>query len=260
MLARHSRRLHNVVTRLRSVSATTTRARSSRRRRKRVEASDRAFQSSAYLDSRATPAMMRSAAWIMAGIVLLITAVVPFRRIVIGLHAGAYVVYGVALVAGYVLSGLLLAWWSRRSHNSGVTVLAATYLFAAVMVLANVIVILEPSRSPGAARMSLWLWVLWHFGVPLGVLAYTQRRLTIGAGLKSAALAAAAASAAAFLFAWFGSGHLILINGLRITSVFSGACTVAGLVVALALWRLLRTRSSKAPRPHACARSAYDRE
>ena len=198
------------------------------------------------LNARATPAMVRSVARIAAAIALLILVAFPFRSIVIGLLQSVYIIYGTALVAGYALSGLLLAWWSRRSSNASVAMLSATYLFSATMVLTNVILILEPNRPPAVAQASLWLWVLWHFGLPLGILVSTQQRLAIGSGLRSAVLAAVGASGAAFLFAWFGSRHLILTENGRITTVFWVACAVAGAVAALALWRLLRRGRSSA--------------
>ena len=178
---------------------------------------ERNFLSASGLDATATPAMMRSVARIAALIALVIGAAIPFRSIVIGLFPGIYMVYGIALVAGYSLSGLLLGWWSRRSSNHGVTILAATYLFAAVMVLTNVILIIEPNRSPGAMQASLWFWLLWHIGIPLGILASTVRRPCIGGRLREAVVVAAGASAAAFAFVWFGSHHLIVVANNQTT-------------------------------------------
>lgn len=206
---------------------------------------ERDFLAATGLDARATPALQRWVARIGLGIALFIAAVIPFRTIVIGLLPSVYVVYGIALVAGYALSGLLLAWWSRRSRSAHAAVLSATYLFAATMVLTNVISILEPGRTHEMAQTSLWLWVLWHFGLPFGILMSTLRRLPIRGGLASAVLVAAGAAGAAFLFALFGSRHLALTEDGRLTLVFDVACAVAALVAVLALRRLLaRGRSS----------------
>ena len=200
---------------------------------------ERNFLTASGLDAPATPAMVRSAARIAALIVLFIAATIPFRSIVIGLLPGAYVVYGIALVAGYALSGLLLGWWSRRSSNPGVTVLSATYLFAAVMVLTNVILILEPNRPPAAAQASLWFWVLWHLGLPLGILASTVRRLPVGGGLAAPSLARGRRIRRRVRVRWFGSRHLILfennpdddgvLGGLRGRRHRRRACALASL-------------------------------
>lgn len=205
---------------------------------------ERNYLTSSGLDAAVTPAMMRAVARIAFLIVLFIGATIPFRSIVIGLLPGVYLVYGIALVAGYTLSGLLLGWWSRRSSNHGVTILAATYLFAAVMVLTNVILILEPNRQPDAVQASLWFWLLWHIGIPLGILASTVRRPSIGGRLRQAVLVAAGACAAAFVFVWFSSHHFILFANNRTTMVFPTACAVAGAIAALALWRLWARRST----------------
>ena len=205
---------------------------------------ERNFLTASGLDAPATPATVRSIARIAALIFLFLGMAIPFRAIRVGLIPGAYVIYGVTLVSGYALSGLLLGWWSRRSSKPGITILSATYLFAAATVLANVILILGPTPPAAAIQGSLWLWVLWHLGLPLGILASMERRLSIGRGVRRAVLGAAGAFAVAALFAAYGSRNLTLLENNRTTGAFWTVCAVAGAIAALALWRLLARRSS----------------
>ena len=200
----------------------------------------------AYLNLPAAPATFRAVIRVGVIVALLVAFVLPFRTVHIGLLTGPYVIYGIALVSGYALAGLLLAWWSARSSNRGVALLSATYLFSAIMVLGNVSLILEPNRSPNGGQASLWLWLLWHVGLPLGILASTQHWIALDGGLRSAAAAAFSATGAALLLAWFASSRFPLSQDGQLTPLFHEVSAATAVVVAFALRQLWRTGRSSA--------------
>jgi PAS domain S-box-containing protein len=186
-----------------------------------------------------TPEFVRTTVRVALAAALLLAAIYPFRTVRIGFLPVVFFIYGATLVAGYVLSGFMLASWSRRAASGPAAVLAATYFCAAVLVIGNVSLMFEPNRVPFAAQGSTWQGMLWHLVLPLGVLLSTWFGHRMRTGLRASAAVAGAACAAAFAFTWFACSHFPLLDHGRIAPPFFVASAVAGAIALLALWRLL---------------------
>jgi hypothetical protein len=91
--------------------------------------------------------------------------------------APEFVAFHVAgVVVTETITAFLLFGQFRQSRTPSLLVLAAAYLFTAPITLAHLLAF--PSINPGQGRLiggphsSAWLWLLWHGGFALLVLAY----------------------------------------------------------------------------------------
>ena len=113
-------------------------------------------------------------------------AVVPFVRVPLPAIPAFIPAYEAALFLIDVLTAALLFDQSVRLRSIAVMALAAGYLFDAFMIVPHALTFpgaFTPTGMLGAgAQTTAWLYVFWHGGFPLFVLAYAVLRAREGAG------------------------------------------------------------------------------
>lgn len=180
----------------------------------------------------------------------MLAAVFPFRSITVGLIPGFYTVFGITMVTSFTLSGLALLWCTRKAHGCG-AILSATYLFAAPLVLANVILILEPELTTRILQVQVWLWSLRHIAVPLGIVLSLNPRLEARARTRAGIIAAVCVAAGAGVAAALA---FVAINTPQLSTIAVSVSTprlyvygaVATFICIVALFRLVRTQQPSA--------------
>lgn len=189
-------------------------------------------------DRPADRTLTRALKQAIVGILCFVVLAFPFRSVIIGTVPGFFTIYGLVMATGFGLSGAFLTWWAKRSSGN-VAILAATYVSAAVIVLLNVILILEPVQTPEIVQTSASLWGFRHIVLPLGILLFLCCRSVFAASLRGAIIGALVVTLFVVAFVGLGSGlfHLIQINGPVPTLYFVGG--ISGIIASIALWRLL---------------------
>jgi PAS domain S-box-containing protein len=144
------------------------------------------------------------------GVVLLslalFLAAVPFAKLPLAQVPAFLPFYQAALSINDAMTALLLFGQARVAGSRALLVLACGYVFTALITLAHLLTypaVFSPTGLLGAGPQSTaWLYMLWHGGFPLAVLAYAflkgdaskgvvVSRNSILAGLLAATLAAA---------------------------------------------------------------------
>ena len=81
-----------------------------------------------------------------------------------------------AIIVLYTITAYLFYGQFKQRRSPGVIILATTYLFTALNTSHDLLTfprIFSPNSLLGAGtQTSLWLWVFWHIGFPIGLLAY----------------------------------------------------------------------------------------
>jgi diguanylate cyclase (GGDEF)-like protein len=100
----------------------------------------------------------------------------PYARLPLA-HVPAFIpAYESALVICYLITAVLLLGQYNFARSRGILVLASGYLFTAFIAVAHTLVfpgVFAPTGLLGAGpQSSVWLYVFWHAGFPLFVLAY----------------------------------------------------------------------------------------
>ena len=207
----------------------------------------------------------RAAAVLIAS-VLLFGALVPFVRVPLG-HVPAFIpIYESALLTNDAVTAVLLFGQYRILRSRALMVLACAYLFTALMTVIHALTfpdVFSPTGLLGAGRQTTSaLYMFWHAGFPLFVLAYAtlKRREARGGTPAPAAdaswhapapardalalaMPAATVALAALLAAWATLGQdwlptLIEPHRFGIALTISASSIWAlSLVVVAALWR-----------------------
>jgi signal transduction histidine kinase len=115
------------------------------------------------------------------GVVLISAAIflsaVPFAKLPLGPVPAFIPIYQSVLAINDVLTAVLLFGQFAFLRSRGVLVLAAGYLFTALMAIAHMLTfpgVFAPTGLLGAGPQSTaWMFMFWHGGFPLSVLAYT---------------------------------------------------------------------------------------
>ena len=203
-----------------------------------------------------------------AGLVLLVSvllfgALVPFVRMPLGFLPAFIPIYESALLITDAVTAVLLFGQYRILRSRALMVLACAYLFTALMTVVHALSypgVFAPGGLLGAGRQTTAaLYMFWHAGFPLFVLAYSAlKRREVDAGTANAgswfsparphdrfalALPAATVAVAALLTLYATRGHEFLPNflypdhfGLALTLSASAIWALSLLGVA-ALWR-----------------------
>ena len=105
---------------------------------------------------------------------------VPFSHIYAGPLPGFIPGCEAALAVCNLISGILLIAQFVRCGSASILVLGWGYLFNALMVLGHGLTFHGMSEQPravdGSDQTSIWLYIFWHAGFPVYVLAYTVLR------------------------------------------------------------------------------------
>ena len=153
----------------------------------------------------ATPGQRRMALSVLAVSVVVFLALAPFARQPLAPVAAFIPIYQSALAINDLITALLLAAQSSVLRSRALLVLAAGYLFTAVMAVVHLLSfpgLFSPGGLLGAGPQSTaWLYMFWHAGFPLCAIAYAflKGRPTQSHGRdRWMAIAGVAAAACAF--------------------------------------------------------------
>lgn len=202
---------------------------------------------------------LRALAVVLVSLALFIAAV-PFARVPL-LPVSAFIPsYEAALVINDVITAILLFGQFSTLRSSALLVLACGYIFTALMAVSHALSfpgLFSQTGLLGAGPQSTaWLYMFWHGGFPLAVIAYAvlRRRDNRAAGqvlMRSAAPVAILAGAAAALvicvaltaLATAGHGSLpVIMQGDRYTPVMISVISTVWLLSFAALLALSRLR------------------
>ena len=197
----------------------------------------------------ATPGQRR-AAWTLVVVSLVaFLALAPFAKRPLAPVPAFVPIYQSALAINDLITALLLAAQFSVLRSRALLVLAAGYLFTAVMAIVHLLTfpgLFSPTGLLGAGPQSTaWLYMFWHAGFPLCVIGYAllkDRPAGAGAGALAGALAGVLAAALAFaLLATAGASLLPPImrgNAYTPAMIFVVSSVWGASLLALAvLWR-----------------------
>jgi signal transduction histidine kinase len=120
------------------------------------------------------------------GVVLISVAIflpaVPFAKVPLGPVPAFIPIYQSALAVNDVITAVLLFGQFAFLRSRGLLLLAAGYLFTALMAIAHMLTfpgVFAPTGLLGAGPQSTaWMFMFWHGGFPLAVIAYTLLKAT----------------------------------------------------------------------------------
>ena len=204
----------------------------------------------------ATPWQKRIALVIALAALMIFAVIVPFVRTPL-LQMPAFIPsYEAALYFIDLITAILLFDQARRLKSISILVLAAGYLFDAFVIVPHALsfpgAFAAGGLIGGGAQTTAWLYVFWHGGFPLFVLAYAllRRRETKSGGLPPATgwtitvavlVAAVLALAATLLATWQHDLLPVVMRGgdysLLVTKGISPAVWLLTLVALVALWQ-----------------------
>ena len=204
-------------------------------------------------------------AWRLAIAVVVVSALtflvaIPFVRVPLQTMPAFIPAYQSALAINDLITAILLFGQFRRLRSWTLLPLASGYLFCALIIVCHTLTfpgVFAPTGLLGAGTQSTaWLYVFWHAGFPLSVIAYAALRRREGveqarpdqtapAMLASIGSCIVAVTALAVL-ATAGMDWLpVIINGtdysLLVSKGVSPALLLLSLAGLIALWRLPRT-------------------
>ena len=214
------------------------------------------------LNKQASPSQRRRAGAVLIVSILLFGALVPFVRVPLGPLPAFIPIYESALLTNDAVTAVLLFGQYRILRSRALMVLACAYLFTALMTVVHALTfpgVFAATGLLGAGRQTTAsLYMFWHAGFPLFVLAYAhlKRRERVDAAQATAwqapvaprdtlalALPAATVALAALLALWATLGQAWLPTfieparfGISLT-VSAAAIWALSLIGVTALWR-----------------------
>jgi two-component system, sensor histidine kinase and response regulator len=151
-----------------------------------------------------TPQARRRALGVSALSVLVFAVLLPWATVPLAPMPAFVPAYEAALVIADLATAALLFGQYRILGRSGLGLLAAGYLFTALMALVHALTfpgLVSPTGWLGAGpQTTAWLYMFWHLGFPLAVLGYValgERRSAISAWFMVGAVAAGVTALAA---------------------------------------------------------------
>lgn len=219
---------------------------------------DQAIEQHTYLSTTpARPKDWRLAAWVIGLSALLFICVVPFVRTPLAKLPAFVSSYESALLINDLITATLLFGKFTRLRSSALFALACGYLFDGFMIVPHALTfpgVFSPTGLLGAGNQSTaWLYVFWHGGFPLFVLAYAllrtdaedapgALRASPGWTIAGAVVGMAVLVCAFTALATVGMDRLPVIieggNFSRLISTGTGPILWAlSLIALLALWR-----------------------
>ena len=127
---------------------------------------------------------------------VLFAVAAPFAKVGLAQVPAFIPAYGAALVVTDLITAVLLFGQFRIARSRAVLVLAAGYVFTALSTVAHAISfpgLFAPTGLLGAGPQSTaWIYMFWHGGFPLFVIAYAAMRGSNRNGMPTSARAGAA--------------------------------------------------------------------
>lgn len=180
-------------------------------------------------------------------------AAVPFAKVQLAQIWAFIPVYQSALVVNDLITATLLFGQFRILRSPALAVLAGGYLFTACMAIAHGLTfpgLFAPGGLLGAGPQSTaWLYMVWHAGFPLFVIAYallkdrirTGNEACHGPSIPASVAAVVALALAATLLATAGQEWLPgIMIGNRYTPIMIGVVSsvwASSLIALIVLWR-----------------------
>jgi two-component system, sensor histidine kinase and response regulator len=198
--------------------------------------------------------MRRRAIGMVAGAALVCGALLPLAKQPLTPLAGFIPVYESALIVSDLITAVLLAGQYRVARARGLALLAGAYLFTALLAIAHLLsfpgLFAPGGLIGGGAQSTAWLYMFWHAGFPLLVIAYAsgdpQAPLSRRAALGGLPLLLAVAGALTWLAT---AGEALLppiMAGNRYTPamllVVGSVWLAAALAFAVLAWQLASGR------------------
>ena len=199
-----------------------------------------------------------AAGLVTAVIVAAALATAPFARVPLTPNPSFLPAFGALALMTELLTAALLLVKALSTGERAPLRLAATYLFAALVLAPQLLAfpgVFQPAPMIGGVDAAAWLWVVWHGGLALGVGWFTLGRpaplrrwdaagAAIGAALLVAALVALATAGPGWLPELRHNGNYARINTLGIgPAVLALAAATRALVLVrlrlrspLAIW------------------------
>jgi len=140
------------------------------------------------LNKQASPTQRRRAGFVLIASILLFGALVPFVRVPLGRLPAFIPIYESALLANDAVTAVLLFGQYRILRSRALMVLACAYLFTALMTVVHALTFPGVFATTGllgaGPQTTASLYMFWHAGFPLFVLAYSllKRRERDAAG------------------------------------------------------------------------------
>ena len=122
------------------------------------------------------PAQKRLAGGIVVGLVVALYLITgPLAGIHLGAFSGFIAVYATAMFVTDSITAILLYAQFSILRSRAILVIASGYLFTALIVVPYTLAfpgVLAPDGMVGGLQTAAWLYVLWHTGFPMFVIAY----------------------------------------------------------------------------------------
>ena len=160
--------------------------------------------------SSPTPAQRRAMLYLFASTALLFAVAVPFAQLALGKLWAFIPIYQSALVVNDLITSVLLFGQFYILGSRAIQMLATAYLYTALMAVAHALTFPGLFTAGGllgaGPQTTAWLYMFWHGGFPLLLLAYAQLAkkqatpVTRAKARREIALAIAAALSLSILF------------------------------------------------------------
>jgi len=199
---------------------------------------------------RPARAQHRLAVAVVAASVAAFALVAPFAQVQLPAVIAFVPIYQSALVVGDLITAALLFGQFAILRSRGLAILAAGYVFAALVTVAHALTfpgLFSPAGLLGAGTQSTaWLYMFWHAGFPLFVVAYAladtaKLSRPVIREILVAIAAATGAAVVAVLFAVSDSRILPpIMSGNRYTPAMIAVVSVVwgvAVVACIALWK-----------------------
>ena len=210
---------------------------------------------SRFLSTRSASRGQRRLAAAVVGIsVAFFVATVPFAKVPLAQVPAFIPIYASALVVNDTMTAVLLLGQFLARRAMALLVLAGAYVFTAALTIAHALSfpgVFAPDGLLGAGtQTTVWLYMLWHGGFPLLVLAYAWWRgahtwivveARVGRAIVVTLVLALGVAAAVIGLATLGQGLLpVLLRGGQYSAAYVTAVSLvwgASAVALLVLWR-----------------------
>jgi signal transduction histidine kinase len=188
--------------------------------------------------------------WRLAGGVIVVStlaflAAVPFAKVHLAAVPGFILVYQSALVVNDLITALLLFGLFTMGRSRALLALASGYTFTAFVAVAHGLTFPGGFGATGwlgaGSQSTVWLYMFWHGGFPLFVIAYARLRGRGGVDWPTRIRpgAAVASSVGAVFIAACGFTALVTAgHGTLPTLIGNGAYTPAYTLVVTIVWLL----------------------